>query len=364
MNELVHKTKKGTPVTTSLRVAQKFGKEHKNVLRAIDDLISQLSEDQRKLNFALTYMDVKMPIGGGSRRDRYYIMTRDGFTLLVMGFTGEEALTFKLEFIDAFDKMAMSIKNDDSSSLKTTKDLEKMSSREIAELTGKEHRNVLADCDKLNENYHNLTLAEISAGVYLHQNTGNQQHREYLLTRIQCLDLMTGYSTELRIKVNRRWEELESKKQLDFSSPETVLMLAQNWKEEYDKRMAAEQAKAVLEKENAILFPKAELMDVVMATDSKIDIGQVAKILGLSYGRNTLFKVLKEKGIFFSNRNEPKQEYIDRGYFELKEKCIKLGSFGHRVIVKTLVTQKGLDFVAKILNVVPSKELILEPQAV
>ena len=88
-----------------------------------------------------------------------------------------------------------------------------MSSSEIAELTGKEHRNVLADCDKINESYRKLGLAEISAGVYTHPNTGKQRHREYLLTKIQCIDLMTGYNTELRIKVNLRWEELETEKQ-------------------------------------------------------------------------------------------------------------------------------------------------------
>jgi hypothetical protein len=68
----------------------------------------------------------------------------------------------------------------------------------------------------------------IKQGYYTHPNTGNQQHREYLLTKMQTFDLMTGYSTELRIKVNRRWEELESKRQLDFSDPDTVLMLVQN----------------------------------------------------------------------------------------------------------------------------------------
>ena len=49
-----------------------------------------------------------------------------------------------------------------------------MSSREIAELTGKRHDNVLSDCYKLNENYRNMTLPEISGRVYLHPNTGRQ----------------------------------------------------------------------------------------------------------------------------------------------------------------------------------------------
>jgi len=84
-----------------------------------------------------------------------------------------------------------------------------MSSREIASLTGKRHDNVLQDCDKLNESYENLRLLKIQESTYEAEN--GHTYREYRLTRMQCFDLMTGYSRELRIKVNRRWEELEKK---------------------------------------------------------------------------------------------------------------------------------------------------------
>ena len=75
-----------------------------------------------------------------------------------------------------------------------------MSSREIAELTGKEHRNVLRDCDKLNDEYVKLGLLKIEQGYYTLESTGNQQHRECQLTKMQTFDLITGYNTELRIK--------------------------------------------------------------------------------------------------------------------------------------------------------------------
>ena len=108
------------------------------------------------------------------------------------------------------------------------------------------------------------------------------------------------------------------------------------------------------EKKVAALTPKAELMDKVLDTDQKIDVGQSAKILGLPIGRNTLFQKLREKGIFFCNRNEPKQEYINRGYFELKEKFIERNSHDGFTVIKVLVTQKGLDFIARLFEVVPS----------
>lgn len=218
-----------------------------------------------------------------------------------------------------------------------------MSSREIAELTGKQHKNVLVDCEKLNESYLAMNLAEISAGVYFHPKTGKQEHREYLLTRMQTFDLMTGYNTELRIKVNRRWEELETNKIIDFSNPATILQLAQNWADEQQRRIAAE-------RQVKILAPKAELMDMVLDADEQIDIGQAAKILELPFGRNTLFQKLREKGIFFKNRNEPKQEYVERKYFSLKEKYIERNSHDGFVVIKVLVTQKGLEFLANLFG--------------
>lgn len=105
-------------------------------------------------------------------------------------------------------------------------------------------------------------------------------------------------------------------------------------------------------KQVAALAPKAELMDKVLDTDQKIDVGQSAKILGLPFGRNTLFQKLRERGIFFCNRNEPKQEYINRGYFELKEKLIDRNNHESFTVIKVLVTQKGLDFLARQFEVV------------
>jgi len=101
------------------------------------------------------------------------------------------------------------------------------------------------------------------------------------------------------------------------------------------------------------LAPKAELMQRVLDTNTMIDIGQSAKILGLPYGRNTLFSKLREAGIFFKNRNEPKQEYIDRGYFKLKETFIERVDHPSFAVIKVLVSQKGLEFLATIFKAMP-----------
>ena len=112
-------------------------------------------------------------------------------------------------------------------------------------------------------------------------------------------------------------------------------------------------------KQVAMLTPKAELMDKVLDTDQKIDVGQAAKILNLPFGRNTLFLKLRQRGIFFCNRNEPKQEYINRGYFELKEKLIDRNNHESFTVIKVLVTQKGLDFIARLFEVVPSPKKMM-----
>lgn len=107
-----------------------------------------------------------------------------------------------------------------------------------------------------------------------------------------------------------------------------------------------------LEHSVASLKPKAELMERVLDSDERIDIGQSAKILELPFGRNTLFKKLREMGIFFKNKNEPKQEYVQRGYFILKEKWIDYNNHDGFTVLKVLVTQKGLEFLANLFNVV------------
>lgn len=114
-----------------------------------------------------------------------------------------------------------------------------MSSREIASLTGKEHRNILRDCDELNESYEKLGLLKIEQTTY--KDVWNREQREYRLTRMQCFDLMTGYSRELRIKVNRRWEELEKKEraQLPTSFADALQLAADQQRkiEQQQKRL-------------------------------------------------------------------------------------------------------------------------------
>lgn len=104
MKDLITINNDGQPVASSRDIAEHFEKEHRNVLRDIDDL------RQDVLNFEQMFFSVEIPDSYG-RPQRAYLMNRDGFSLLVMGFTGKSALEWKLKYIDAFNRMEAQIKN-------------------------------------------------------------------------------------------------------------------------------------------------------------------------------------------------------------------------------------------------------------
>lgn len=98
MNDIILSTQNGEPVVSSRQIAENFGKNHRDVLRAVDNL----KEDVR--NFAQMFFEGTDQDSYG-REQRAYLMNRDGFTLLAMGFTGKVALEWKLKYIAAFNEM-------------------------------------------------------------------------------------------------------------------------------------------------------------------------------------------------------------------------------------------------------------------
>ena len=92
----------GQITATSLQVAAHFGKLHKNVIRAIQNL--EIPDDYRRLNFELTINRVPGP-KGAFRDEPMYHISRDGFALLAMGFTGKEAMRWKVAYISTFNAM-------------------------------------------------------------------------------------------------------------------------------------------------------------------------------------------------------------------------------------------------------------------
>lgn len=103
MIELVVLGQNDQPVTTSVLVAQKFGKRHAYVIEAVRNLIDS-TEKSAQFFMPSTYVD------DSGKENVMYVMNRDGFTLLAMGFTGKKALKFKMDYISAFNAMESELK--------------------------------------------------------------------------------------------------------------------------------------------------------------------------------------------------------------------------------------------------------------
>ena len=105
MKDLVFKGENNQALTNSLLVAEKFGKNHQHVMRDIRKLIQGMSKiGHTPLFEETTYIN---PQNG--QEYPMYVMNRDGFSLLAMGFTGKKALQFKVNFINAFNKMEQAL---------------------------------------------------------------------------------------------------------------------------------------------------------------------------------------------------------------------------------------------------------------
>lgn len=89
-------------MTTSMKVAEVFGKEHKHVLRDIDKVVC--SDEFRQSNFG-PQLRIRELCTGGKIESRYFTLTRDGFTFLAMGYTGQKAARFKELYIKTFNEM-------------------------------------------------------------------------------------------------------------------------------------------------------------------------------------------------------------------------------------------------------------------
>lgn len=215
---------------------------------------------------------------------------------------------------------------------------EKMTSLQIAEVTGKEHKNVMRDIrnllDQLDEkdvlNYELISFSD----------SYGRQQQAYSLTKKGSLCLASGYNANLRMKIINRWEELESKQQ--FQIPQTyaeALMLAAKQAEELE----------VKNKELSEARPKVEFYDAVTGSSDTIDMREVAGILNMGVGRNKIFAILRDLKIL-DRKNTPYQSYIDRGYFRTIESSYTKPDGTTCINIKTVIFQKGLDFIRKTIN--------------
>lgn len=105
MKQLISiKTHEGEMVVTSREVAENFEKRHADVIEKIEEFIKTENSVMTKMFIESSYK------AGTGKSYKEYLLTRDGFTLLAMGFTGSKAIEWKLKYIDAFNKMEQALK--------------------------------------------------------------------------------------------------------------------------------------------------------------------------------------------------------------------------------------------------------------
>lgn len=103
--EIIGKRYEEQILTTSLKVADKFEKQHKDVLESIRGIRDAMSTAE----FSALFKETSYKASNG-KNNPMYEMNRDGFSLLAMGFTGEKALKWKLDYINAFNIMESELK--------------------------------------------------------------------------------------------------------------------------------------------------------------------------------------------------------------------------------------------------------------
>lgn len=185
-----------------------------------------------------------------------------------------------------------------------------MSSREIAELTGKEHRHVRRDIQIMCEQ---LKIDESRFG-HTYVDSMNRNQYEYLLDQETSLCLVAGYSAPLRMAIIKRWKELEDqalKPQLpDFTNP---VEAARAWANEVE-------AKQLAHEKLAIAAPKVEYFDKVAERTTLLNATQVGQKVGMSAIKMNLR--LSELGVYnkaIKRSRVFQQWFIDQGLGELKQ---------------------------------------------
>ncbi|EHK7404384.1 phage antirepressor KilAC domain-containing protein [Vibrio parahaemolyticus] len=202
-----------------------------------------------------------------------------------------------------------------------------MSSREIAELTKKDHKNVLRVIRSLIDGQ--VLVAQIEPLKFEYR---GQLFDYFELGKRDSLVVVARLSPEFTAAVVDRWQELEKKSQV--SVPATFAEALQ---------LAANQAKELEAKNQqlAIVAPKAEFADAVAGADKGVLLGQFAKTVGL--GPIAIFRILRELKIFMSrgsSYNLPYQEFVERGYFTVKQGTYETNS-ETRISHTAMVTGKG-----------------------
>ncbi|WP_440452178.1 Rha family transcriptional regulator [Ruminococcus intestinalis] len=212
-----------------------------------------------------------------------------------------------------------------------------MTSREIAEVTGKEHKNVLAAIRLMEGAWGKVTGLSFKLSEYT-DSTGRKLPM-YELTKTECLYIATKFNDEARAKLVIRWEELETKER------QNVPALPQTYLEALKALVLSEEQKQVLALENESMKPKADYFDTLVERGSNLNLRDTAKMIGVS--ERFFIEYLLLNGYLYRDAKrklKPIAKYVGK-YFVLKE-WVR----GENTGSQTLVTVEGKDRFYKLIN--------------
>lgn len=232
-----------------------------------------------------------------------------------------------------------------------------MSSTEIAQLTGKEHKNVIADIrtqiftglyDFRKEKMANFSaINEIQGVTVILDNRGYWS--EVQLDRYHTDILISGYEVKYRAAIVKRWHELESQQPaLPETKLEWMLLAVENEKAKQALQNTVDQQN----EEIAVLEPKAQALDRLSAADGSMNVTAAAKVLKMQ--PKQLFKLLSEKRWIYRRAGGKSwlgyQDKIQSGYLEHIPTTLKRPDGTEKVTEQVLVTAKGLSKLSTMLN--------------
>ena len=231
-------------------------------------------------------------------------------------------------------------------------------SRQIAEATGKDHHHVMADVRRMaedagvtirqsNSNENSLEIDSQDVVIIEHVFEIKAVHtkrvtREYLLNEMAAELLATGYDVKRRLAVLKLIRNIKT---AIFEDPDTVLRLAQNWRDEKQRRLQAERTIELQEKTIDESKPKIKYHDEVLQSEGFIAISVIAKELGVSAQR--LNKFLKVHGVQYRCNGTwlLKSKYQDMGYTKILTIPYLDKNMEQQTSRQTYWTEKGRKFI-------------------
>lgn len=214
---------------------------------------------------------------------------------------------------------------------------EYMTSKEIAEITGKRHCDVMEAIRVMEIAWVKIGRRKFPLTSYVDQ--WNREQPMYKLNKTECLYIATKFNDEARAKLVIRWEELETKER------QNVPALPQTYLEALKALVLSEEQKQVLALENESMKPKADYFDTLVERGSNLNLRDTAKMIGVS--ERFFIEYLLLNGYLYRDakrRLKPIAKYVGK-YFVLKE-WVR----GENTGSQTLVTVEGKDRFYQLIN--------------